>query len=140
MLNSIYIHMLDETSKNLNMTRQHLKSDTKKLAEYWEAALEQGNISNINTAILFLDTGIHGYLKAKGLPLGNQKTLKRDQFILNGMILLISMYILDQPKELFPKINELTPMAEAEIPDATHRENILDLAEKILRDKSNFNA
>lgn len=140
MINSIYTHILDETSKNLNMTRQHLKSDTKRLAEYWEVALEQGNINDTNVAILFLDTGIHGYLKAKGLPLGNKKTLKRDQFVLNGMILLIAMYALDQPKEQYPKINELTPLPDSEMPDDPHKEDILDMAEKILRDKRKYNS
>lgn len=139
-MNSIYTQILQSTSQNLNMTRHYLKADTKRLAEYWEVALEHGNIDDINMAILFLDTGLHGYLRAKGIDLGSKKALKRDQSILNSMILLITMYVMDQPKELFPKIHELTPMAEKEIKEIHGREDVLRLAEKILYEKSDHNA
>jgi hypothetical protein len=139
MTNSIFTHMLKETSQSLNMTQRHLKADTKRLAEYWEVALEQGNVDDINIAILFLDAGIHGYLKAKGLDLGNRKTLKKGQSILNYMILLIGIYALDQPKELFPKVQELTPMIEKEVLDVRRGVNVLELAERILREKRDHN-
>jgi hypothetical protein len=139
MKNPIYNQILVATSQSLNMTRQHLIADTRRLAEYWEVALEQGNIDNVNTAILFLDTGIHGYLKAKGIDLGNKTALKKDQFILNSMILLISMYVLDRPNELFPVIHRLTPLAEQEWHDINHREGVLEMAEKILREKNESN-
>jgi hypothetical protein len=140
MLNSIYTQILRSTSQNLNMTTHFLKADAKRLAEYWEVALEQGNINDINVAILFLDTGIHGYLKAKGIDLGNKKTPKRSQDILNSMILLITMYVLDQPKDLFPKIHELTPINEQDIPEKRPGEDIILLAEKILYEKSDPNS
>ncbi len=135
MIDSIYSLLLDDTSRNLNMTMQRLKADTRRLAEYWEFALEHGNIADINIAILFLDTGIHGYLRAKGIDIGNKKALKKDQRLLNRMILLISMYAFSQHKELFPKIHELTPIAGQYEPYPKRSEDILDLAEKILRDK-----
>ncbi len=139
MTNPVYAHLLKETSQSLNMTQQHLKSDMKRLAEYWEVVLESGHINDINIAVLFLDTSIHGYLKAKGIDLGNRKMLKRDHAILAGMMLLIPMYVLDQPEGSFPKIQELTPMAEHEVLQASRSGDILDQAERILREKSQGN-
>jgi hypothetical protein len=140
MINSMYSHMLDETSRSLNMERKRLQSDTRRLAEYWEIALENGRIKDVNTAILFLDTGVHGYLKAKDIDLGNKRRLKKDQTILARMILLISMYILEQPKSDFPKINELTPMFEMELHHAAQRNDIMAQVENILRQKSENNS
>ena len=114
MTNPVYAHLLRETSQSLNMTRQHLKIDMKRLEEYLEVVLENGHINDVNTTILFLDTGIHGYLKGKGIDLGNRKMLKRDQAILAGMMLLIPMWVLDKPETDFPKIQQLTPIAEKE--------------------------
>ena len=140
MMNSMYSHMLEETSRSLNMEKRRLQADTRRLAEYWEIALENGRVKDVNTAILFLDTGIHGYLKAKDIDLGNKRRLKKDQTILARMILLISMYILEAPKSDFPKINELTPMVEAELRKATPRNDILAQVENILRQKSENNS
>ncbi len=136
MINQMYAHMLEETSQNLNMTRQHLNADTKRLAEYWEAALEQGCINDIDTAILFLDSSIHSYLKAKGIDLGNKRVLKKDHRTLAKMTLLISMYALNQAEDSFPKIHELTPMSEQQLQRVTGSGSILELAEKIRREKS----
>lgn len=139
MSNPIYAHLLKETSQSLNMTQQRFKIDMKRLAEYWEVVLENGRINDVNTAILFLDTGIHGYLKGKGIDLGNRKMLKKDQATLAGMMLLIPMYVLDQAETDFPKIHQLTPIAEEEVLQGSLAGNILDQAEKILREKKQDN-
>jgi hypothetical protein len=136
MTNPVYVHLLQETSQSLNMSQQRFKIDMKRLAEYWEMALENGHIRDVNTAILFLDAGIHGYLKAKGIDLGNRKMLRRDQAILAGMMLLIPMYVLEQPEVDFPKIHQLTPIAEQEALQGSLVGDILDQAEKILREKN----
>ncbi len=135
-MNQIYSHILEETSQHMNMTRQHLNADMKRLAEYWEAVLEQGRINDINTAILFLDSSIHGYLKAKGIDLGNKKVLKKDHETLAGMTLLISMYVLEQTENDFPKVHELTPVIEQELQKVTGSPSILEQAERILREKN----
>ena len=139
MTNPIYGHLLKETSQSLNMTQQRFRIDMKRLAEYWEIALENGQIRDVNTAVLFLDAGIHGYLKAKGIDLGNRKMLRRDQAILAGMMLIIPMFVLEQPEGDFPKIHQLTPIAEQEALQGSLVGDILDQAEKILREKRQNN-
>jgi hypothetical protein len=136
MTNPVYAHLLKETSQSLNMTQHYFKTDMKRLAEYWEVVLENGHINDVNTAILFLDTVIHGYLKAKGIDIGNRKMLKRDQAILAGMMLMIPMYVLDQPENIFPKIHQLTPIAEEEVLQGSLVSDILVQAENILREKN----
>ncbi len=140
MTNPVYAHLLKETSQNLNMTQRHLKIDVKRLAEYWEVVLENGRIDDVNIAVLFLDSCIHGYLKAKGIDVGNKKMLKRDQAILAGLILLIPMFVLEEPESDFPKIHRLTPLAEEEVLQSSRAGDILDQCEKILREKSKDNS
>jgi hypothetical protein len=131
--------MLERTSQYLNMNRQNLRTDTRRLAEYWEVALEQSPSTDINTGLLFLDTCLHGYLKAKGIDLGNKKLLLKHQKILAGMIVLISIYVMEQPADMFPKINDLTPIAENEISQVVRGGDIMSQVEKILKEKSEGN-
>jgi hypothetical protein len=139
-MNTICTRILEETSQGLNMSRQQLKADMKRLAEYWEIVLQNGKVDNVNTAILFLDASIHGYLKAKGIDLGKKKISKKEHEILTGIILLVPIYVWEQPPECFPKIHQLTPLAEEELARVLKGGDVLAQAEKILREMSEDNS
>ncbi len=134
-MTKIFDHLLSETSQSLNMTRQHLKLDMKRLAQRWEIVLEKGHVEDVNTAMLFLDTGVHGYLKAKGIDLEKRTTPKSHHAVLAAMMLLIPIYVLSQSEFDFPKIHELTSIEEQPFLPGSRPGDVLDQAEKILRQK-----
>jgi len=139
-MTKVFNDLLRETSLSLNMTRQHLMVDMRRLAQHWEIVLEKAHVEDVNTALLFLDTSVYGYLKAKGIDLEKGKIPKSHHVVRTVMLLLIPMYVLNQPEFDFLKIHELTSVEEQSFLQSSRLGDVLDQAEKILRQKGRKNS
>jgi hypothetical protein len=134
----MYPVILEEVSQILRISTRELESDIKEIAEYWEVCLEKAAVSNRDVAIFILTTCANCYLRGRGIRLENHQLLKKNNGVLISLVTLVPLYTWGQPANHFPKIHELIPIEVHSGKTAISSFDILDLAEKILREKSEY--
>ena len=105
------IHLL---SVPLLISEKQLENDIKDMVDYWECCLERGHILDGKLALLFLNNGIHCYLRAKQIYIGDFRGWENET-IVERFLTSIQIYLLQQTERDTPKILELLPSVSSQM-------------------------
>jgi len=133
----MYPIILEEVGQILRISTKELEADIKDIAEYWEVCLEKAAINDRDVAIFLLTTCANCYLRGKGIKLENRQLMSKNSGVLISLVTLIPLYTWKRSSKKYPKIHELIPF-EVHNKTALSSGNIIDLAERILREKSEY--
>ncbi len=131
----MYPIILEEMIQSLKISKDDLEADVHDITEYWETCLDKAGISNRDTAILILTTGISCYLKGRGINVEKNKASTDNSGLLLTLVTLIPLYAWTRPADNYPKIHDLIPLKQGARRNPARQKDMLSQVEDILQDK-----
>jgi hypothetical protein len=131
----MYPIILEEIIQSLKISKDDLEADVHNITEYWETCLDKAGISNRDTAILILTTGVSCYLKGRGINFENSQATSDNSGLLLTLVTLIPLYAWTRPADDYPKIHSLIQLNKDTRRNPARKKDMLSQLEDILQDK-----